>query len=107
MSIVLGWLLPGGRYLLTNRLGRFALCFALVSIAFAAGVALGGLTDPTQPGIYGAVSTLTKSLAGGPWLIAKLFVHAKLPPDAPPHDYGAALLFAAGTINLLALGDRD
>lgn len=107
MSIALGWLLPGGQYLLKHRLGRFALCFALVSIAFAAGIALGGLTDPTQPGIYAAVSTIAKSLAGGPYLIARIFAQAKLPLDAPPHDYGAALLNAAGMINLLALGDRD
>ncbi len=107
MSVAFGWLLPGGAYLLRKRYGRFALCFFLVSIAFAAGVALDGLSDPTQPGVYGAVSTIAKSLAGGPFLIARIFSHARLPIDAPPHDYGGALLIAAGMINLLALGDRD
>lgn len=107
MKFAFGWILPGGRYLLKRRYGQFALCFALVLAAFTAGVALGGLNNPPQPGVYGAFAALAQWLGGGPYLIARIFSHSALPINAPAHNYGLAFLTAAGTINLLALGDRD
>ena len=107
MNLVIGWILPGGGYLLRRRYYQFALCLALVAAAFTSGVALGGLNNPPQPGVFGAVAALTEWLAGGPYLVAKIFSHAALPIDAPFHNYGLVLLMSAGTINLLAMADRD
>ena len=107
MNFVIGWILPGGAYLLKRSYYQFALCFALVAAAFTGGVALGGLSNPPQPGVFGAVAALTQWLAGGPYLVARIFSHPALAVDAPIHNYGLVLLMAAGTINLLAMADRD
>lgn len=107
MSLAIGWLIPGGAYLVKKRYNQFALCFVLVLTAFIAGVALGGLSTPPQPGFFGVASRLAEWLAGAPCLIAEFFRDTALPANAPPHDAGLALLIAAGVINLLALGDRD
>jgi hypothetical protein len=107
VKFAFGWILPGGVYLLKRRYDQFALCFALVAAGFAAGVALGGLNNPPQPGIFGAVAAVAQWFAGGPYLIARIFSHATLPIDAPIHNNGLALLMAAGAINLLAMADRD
>ena len=106
MRTAFGWLLPGGVYLLKRRYEQFAPGFGLVLAAFAAGAALGGLNNPAQPGVFGAAATAAKWLAGGPYLLARIFHHAPLPIDAPVHEYGATLLIAAGLVNLLALSDR-
>lgn len=107
MQIVVGWLVPGGGYLLTKRYRRFTLCFAMVCVVFAGGVALGGLHNPPQPGFFGVAAAAAQWLSGGPFLIARVFSHAPLPIDTPVHEYGAALLMTAGMINLLALADTD
>lgn len=107
MKFVFGWIVPGGAYLLKRRYDQFALSFALVLMAFAGGVALDGLSNSSQPGVFGAVATVSQWLAGGPYLIAKIFSHPTLPIDAPIHNYGLALLMAGGTLNLLAMADRD
>lgn len=107
MRIVAGWLVPGGGYLLRRRYDRFALCCFLVLSALCAGMAAGGLNNPQQSGILAAAETAAMWLAGGPYLIARIFSHATLPMDAPVHEYGIALLAAAGMINLLALADKE
>lgn len=107
MKIVLGWLLPGGAYLLRKRYEQFAFSFALVCAAFVAGIGLGGLNTPAQPEIFGAAAAVAKWLIGGPYLIARMLNNSPVPIDAPMHDYGLALLMAAGLINLLALSDTD
>ena len=112
---VFGWLVPGGAYLLDRRYLRFALCLALVSGAFGAGLALHGSNLWPQPaelqGLDGLTSlmaqagALTKALAGGPYLLAGLFDYSGTFTAGRAHEYGSTLLMRAGLFNLLMLAD--
>jgi hypothetical protein len=109
---VIGWLLPGGAYLLTRRYLQFAIFAVAVTASFAAGMATHGSSLwPTTAELAGLdgftalafqASALAKILAGGPYVIARLF-------DSPSflsgrmHEYGTTLLILAGLINLLAV----
>jgi hypothetical protein len=113
--IAVGWLLPGGGYLLTGRHGRFGLFFALICGLFAAGVALrGGYLWPHAEDLIGLdgftirvaqAGTLAKALAGAPYFIATLFGDAHNYAQGRIHEYGTTLLSVAGILNVLALLD--
>jgi hypothetical protein len=114
-AAVFGWLVPGGVYLLGRRYVRFALCLALVSAAFGAGVALHGANLWPQAaetqGLDGLTAllalagALTKALAGGPYFLARLFDYSVPYATGPAHEYGTTLLLLAGLFNLLTLSD--
>lgn len=110
-----GWLLPGGAYLLQRRYLQFAGFAALVSATFAAGILLQGGSQWPQAvdlrGLDGFTSlffqagALTRTLAGGPFLLAQLLglTHPFL--DSRIHEYGTTLLVLAGVLNVLAISD--
>jgi hypothetical protein len=110
-----GWLVPGGAYLLRRRYLRFALCLALVSAAFGAGLLLQGANLWPQPaelqGLDGLTAlmaqagALTKAMAGGPYLLARLFDYSESFVGGHAHEYGTTLLLLAGLFNLLMLSD--
>jgi hypothetical protein len=112
---VFGWLVPGGGYLLIGRKRQFALFLLLVSTAFAAGLALHGGNLWPQPdelqGLDGFTTLLAqagglvKGLAGGPYLLARLFDYSQGFLQGRLHEYGTMLLVMAGLLNLLALAD--
>ena len=110
-----GWLVPGGAYLLMRRYLQFAVFAVLVSATFAVGLALhGGLQWP-QPGELQGLDTfaawvfqgaaLAKFLAGGPFLLARLFDGGPSFLDGRLHEYGTTLLVLAGLFNLLAVAN--
>lgn len=113
--LALGWLLPGGGYLLLRRYRQFALFLAVVSIASVAGVLLQGanLWPPAAElqGLDGVAvlaahaGTLAKALAGGPYLLARLVGYSQSYLAGCLHEYGTALLTVAGLVNLLAIAD--
>jgi hypothetical protein len=110
---IFGWLLPGGAYLLMRRYAQFAAFALLVSITFAAGLALhGGFAWPQPAELQGLDGftvllfkggALAKLLAGFPCLLAMLFDGARSFLDGRLHEYGATLLVLAGLFNLLAI----
>jgi hypothetical protein len=110
---IFGWLVPGGAYLLMRRYAQFAAFALLVSITFAAGLALhGGVAWPQPAELQGLDGftvllfkggTLAKLLAGFPFLLAMLFDGARSFLDGRLHEYGATLLVLAGLFNLLAI----
>jgi hypothetical protein len=112
---VFGWLVPGGAYLLGRRHLRFALCLALVSSAFGGGLLLHGANLWPQPAelqgldgltaLMAQASALTKALAGGPYLLARLFDYSESFVGGHAHEYGTTLLLLAGLFNLLMLLD--
>ena len=112
---VFGWLVPGGAYLLGRRYLRFALCLVLVSSAFGAGLALHGANLWPHPaelqGLDGVsamlaqAGALTKALAGGPYLLARLLDYSETFVSGRAHEYGTTLLLLAGLFNLLMLVD--
>jgi hypothetical protein len=114
-KIGLGWIIPGGGYLLTRRYQQFAMYFLLVSTAFALGIALHGGNLWPQRAELQQLDTLTilmakagafaKALAGGPYLIARLFAGPQNFVQGRLHEYGTTLLTMAGLVNLLALVD--
>ena len=59
---VLGWLVPGGGYLVLHRYRQFALSFALICGAFLAGIALHGGSLWVEPeelqGVDGFTATI-------------------------------------------------
>jgi hypothetical protein len=112
---VFGWLVPGGAYLLMRRYLQFAVFAALVSVTFAAGLALhGGLQWP-QPAELQGLDTfaalvfkggaLAKLFAGGPFLLTQIFAGAHSFLDGRLHEYGTTLLVLAGLFNVLAVAD--
>jgi hypothetical protein len=112
-----GWMVPGGAYLPMRRYGQFVGFAILVPATFAAGLALHGGYRWPQPaelrGLDGFTAlvfqagALAKLLAGGPFLLARLFDggqgHGFL--DGRLHEYGTTLLAMAGVFNLLAVSD--
>jgi len=114
-AILLGWLLPGGGYLLRKSYRRFVLFLLVVSSATIAGVLLGGsnlwpAADELQ-GLDGLAAltarggAIAKLLAGGPYLLARLAGYSQTYLAGCLHEYGTALLAAAGLLNLLAIAD--
>jgi hypothetical protein len=108
---VFGWLVPGGAYLLMRRYLQFAVFGVLVSLTFAAGVALhGGLQWPQTADLQG-LDTFTvllfkagataKLLTGNPFLLALLFDSSHGFLDGRQHEFGTTLLMLAGLFNLL------
>ena len=110
-----GWLVPGGAYLLIGRRRQFFLSLLLVSAAFVTGLALQGGNLWPQPeelqGLDGfstmlaQAGALVKLLAGGPYLLARLFDYSQGLLGGRLHEFGTIFLVIAGLLNLLALAD--
>jgi hypothetical protein len=115
MLAAFGWLVPGGSYLLLRRYAEFAIFAVLVSVTFAAGLALhGGFLWPQPAELQGLDNftallfqggALAKVLAGGPYLLALLFDGAHSFLDGRLHEYGTTLLVLAGLFNVLAISN--
>lgn len=111
----LGWLLPGGGYLLLGRYRQFALFLAVVSAATVAGVWLrGGILWPSPAEVQGLDGlaallarggALAKAMAGAPYLLARGLGYSQTYLDGCLHEYGNVLLTVAGLLNLTALAD--
>jgi hypothetical protein len=107
-----GWLVPGGAYLLLRRYTQFAAFAVLVTAAFAGGLLFQGSSGWPQPAELAGVDGFTafgfraiaaaKALAGGPYLVARLFDTTTF-LDGRLHEYGTALLLLSGLANLLAV----
>jgi hypothetical protein len=113
---VVGWLLPGGAYLLLRRYLQFAVFAVLVSATFAIGIALhgGGYQWPRASDLTGLdgftilidkAGVLAKALAGSPFFFAQIGGGDRSFLDARLHEYGTTLLTLAGLLNLLAVAD--
>jgi hypothetical protein len=110
-----GWLVPGGAYLLARRYLQFAVSLALVSVSTAAGLALRGANLWPRPdelqGLDGVsiamahAGALARTLAGGPYLLARACDYSQSFLNGQTHEYGTTLLVLAGLFNLLALVD--
>lgn len=115
LAAAFGWLVPGGGYLLMGRRRQFALFLLLISTAFGAGMVLHGGNLWPQPdelqGLDGfstllaQAGALVKALAGGPYLLARIFDYSEGFLQGRLHEYGTILLVMAGLLNLLALAD--
>ena len=112
---LLGWLLPGGGYLFERRYKQFIASFVAICGAFILGIALEGGALWIGPGELDGVDGFTalvarvgvagKLLAGGPYLLARLFWHSDSYIQGRLHEYGTVLLLCAGFMNLLAIAD--
>ena len=110
-----GWLVPGGSYLLLRRYSQFAGFAVVVWTSFGAGLALQGGYQWPQPaelrGLDGFTTLLfkagaiTKLLAGGPFLLARLFGSSHSFIDGRLHEFGTTFLILAGLFNLLAVSN--
>ncbi len=108
-----GWLVPGGAYLLMRRYLQFAIFASVVSVSFAAGLALHGGVGWPQPseldGLEGFTAlvfkagALVKALAGAPYLAGWLVDGAGTLAGSRLHEYGSTLLMMAGIFNVLAV----
>jgi len=113
--VLFGWLVPGGGYLLTRRYLQFAGFAVLVSLTFAAGLALQGGCQWPQPSDLRGLDSFTsllfqagafaKLLAGGPFLLAQWLDGSHTFLDGRVHEYGTTLLSLAGIFNLLAVSN--
>ena len=110
---LLGWIVPGGGYLLMRRRAYFAAWFLLVCGTFSLGLAMGGgglwLTSAELSGLDGLGSVmavggvLSKMLAGGPYLLAWVAGHLPGYLEGRLHEYGTTLLVFAGVLNLMSI----
>jgi hypothetical protein len=113
--LLVGWLVPGGGYLLLKRYRQFAGFLALVCAASIAGVLLGGgnlwPAAGELQGLEGLASltarggALAKAMAGGPYLLARMAGYSQSYLAGCLHEYGTAMLSVAGLLNLLAMAD--
>jgi uncharacterized membrane protein (UPF0136 family) len=110
---IVGWLVPGGAYLLMRRYLQFAIFAVIVSATFAAGIVLQGGSRWPQPAELAGLDSFTawafkagalaKVLAGGPYLIAELFNGSSSFFSGRLHEQGSTLLMMAGVFNVLAV----
>jgi hypothetical protein len=110
---VFGWLVPGGAYLLMRRYVAFAVFAVVVVVAVVAGAVLqGGLRWPTTEELAGLdgftallfrAGAFGKALAGGPYLLVRMFGGSSTFLDGRMHEYGSTLLIMAGAANVLAV----
>ena len=110
---MVGWLVPGGTYLLMRRYLQFAVFALIVSATFAAGILLQGGSRWPQPAELAGLDPFTawafkagalaKVLAGGPYLIAELFNGSSSFFSGRLHEQGSTLLMMAGVFNVLAV----
>lgn len=110
--MIVGWLVPGGGYLLLRRRTQFATFAVLVTATFAAGLWLGGSPSWPQAAELAGLDGFTafgfravaaaKALAGLPYLASTIF-DAGTFLEGRLHEYGSALLLIAGLTNLLAI----
>jgi hypothetical protein len=108
-----GWLVPGGAYLLMRRYVQFAIFAVIVVAAFAAGLAMhGGCRWPAPAELAGLdgftalvfqAGAFAKLLAGGPYLLARVFDGSGTFLEGRVHEYGTTLLVMAGVVNVLAV----
>lgn len=108
-----GWLVPGGAYLLMRRYHQAAIFAGLVTVTFAAGLALQGSYAWPQPaelaGLDGFTAMLfkagamAKALAGAPYLLASLLGGSGDLVSGRMHEYGSTLLVMAGACNVLGV----
>jgi hypothetical protein len=113
LLVAFGWLVPGGAYLLMRRYLQFAVFAFAVSATFAAGVALQGAYAWPQPaelagldgftGLVFKAGAFAKTLAGAPYLVARLFHDSNSFLSGRLHEYGSTLLMMAGLFNVLAV----
>jgi hypothetical protein len=111
--VLIGWLVPGGSYLLMRRYTQFAAFAILVTATFVAGLALqGGLGYPQAAELEGLdaftkllfqAGALVKALAGAPFLLAQLLHLAPSFLEGRLHEYGTTLLVMAGVFNIVAV----
>ncbi len=109
---IFGWLVPGGAYLLMRRYLQFAVFALVVSATFAAGLLLQGGCQWPQPAELAGLDAFTalifkagafaKLLAGGPYLLARLFGGSTF-LSGRLHEYGTTLLVMAGLFNVLSV----
>jgi hypothetical protein len=115
LTAAFGWLVPGGAYLLARRYLQFALSLALVCCATVGGIALHGANLWPQAedlrgldGLTAAMAqagALARTMAGAPYLLARLCNYSQTFLNGQLHEYGTVLLALAGLFNLLALAD--
>jgi hypothetical protein len=87
----------------------------LVLTASVSGMTLGGGNLWPQPAdlagldlftvLLAKAASLTKLLAGAPYLLARLCGYSQNAFDGRLHEYGTTLLVIAGLLNLFALAD--
>lgn len=110
---VFGWLVPGGAFLLLRRYLQFAVFACIVTVTFAAGLALRGGCGWPQPADLAGLDPFTawlfragaiaKMLSGAPYLAARLFDGSGGFLTSRVHEQGSVLLMMAGLFNVLAL----
>jgi hypothetical protein len=96
-----------------RRYHQFAIFAGLVTVTFAAGVALQGAFGWPQPAELAGLDGFTamvfkagsfaKALAGGPYLLASLFGGSPSFVSGRLHEYGSTLLIMAGACNVLGV----
>jgi hypothetical protein len=111
---LIGWVVPGGAYLVSRRYVPFALFAAAVWASFGLGLVLQGATAwPSAAdlaGLDGGTSLMlragaaVKVLAGAPYWIAQAAGVSGTFLDGRLHEQGTTLLAMAGIINVFAIG---
>ena len=106
---------PGRGISADARYLQFAVFAVLVSATFAAGLGLhGGTQWPRSAELQGLDTfatlvfqggALAKLLAGGPFLLARLFDGGPSFLDGRLHEYGTTLLVLAALFNVLAVAN--
>ncbi len=104
-TLLLAWLIPGGGHFYTGRVGRAVLYCSVVSVVFAAGLAMGGLGTVSLTGHKWA---FLLQMFDGPLAIGAAIASHVVRPEVNPTqlaDLGLTFTLVSAAFNVLVMAD--
>ncbi len=104
--MLLGLVVPGLGQAVATRPRRGAALGALTAVAFASGLALGGgLVKPDTARPMTMLGAIASHAIGAPAFATRLLGGGRGDLRSATYEYGSALVFSAGLMNVLTLFD--
>lgn len=104
-TLLLAWVVPGGGHFYTGRLGRAALYCLTVTVVFAAGLAMGGLSTVS---LHGHKWAFMLQMFDGPLAVGTAVAsHVLRSPVNPSQlaDLGLTFTLVSAAFNVLVMAD--
>jgi hypothetical protein len=102
LIIALGWVIPGGGYLLLGENKRAVIVFVVIVLTFCIGIYVGsiGVIDPVQAKPWFAAQILNSPLVA---LLGKMTASGKYMSYGKPNEIGQLYTSISGLLNLLCI----
>lgn len=102
LIIALGWVIPGGGYLLLGENRRAVIVFVVIVLTFCIGIYVGsiGVIDPVQAKPWFAAQILNSPLVA---LLGKMTASGRYMSYGKPNEIGQLYTSISGLLNLLCI----